>query len=64
MRELGYGNIMAVPRLEKIILNGGGAVGKSPLMPSNPDLTAKAVRQHILNGLDAFDAILRADGVR
>ncbi len=26
--------------------------------------TAKAVRQHILNGLDAFDAILHADGVR
>jgi DNA-binding GntR family transcriptional regulator len=24
--------------------------------------TAKAVRQHILNGLDAFDAILQADG--
>ena len=27
--------------IEKIIINGGGAVGKSPLMPSNPDLTAK-----------------------
>jgi len=27
--------------IEKIILNGGGAVGKSPLMPSNPDLTGK-----------------------
>ena len=26
--------------------------------------TAKAVRQHILNALDAFDAILQADGVR
>jgi len=27
--------------IEKIVLSGGGAVGKSPLMPSNPDLTAK-----------------------
>ena len=26
--------------------------------------TAKAVRQHILNGLDAFDAILQADRAR
>ena len=26
--------------------------------------TAKAVRQHILNGLDAFDAILQAPAVR
>ena len=27
--------------IDKIILSGGGAVGKSPLMPSNPDLAAK-----------------------
>jgi hypothetical protein len=24
-----------------VILKGGGAVGKSPLMPSNPDLESK-----------------------
>ncbi|MBI3784416.1 MAG: c-type cytochrome [Deltaproteobacteria bacterium] len=28
-------------QIEKIILEGGPAVGKSPLMPPNPDLTAK-----------------------
>jgi mono/diheme cytochrome c family protein len=27
--------------IEKIILSGGPAVGKSPLMPANPDLSAK-----------------------
>jgi hypothetical protein len=27
--------------IEKIILNGGPAVGKSPLMPANPDLSSK-----------------------
>lgn len=38
--------------LDKIIQYGGGAVGKSPAMPPNPDLVAKpevvaALRQHI-----------------
>jgi mono/diheme cytochrome c family protein len=27
--------------IEKIVLNGGPSVGKSPLMPANPDLSAK-----------------------
>jgi mono/diheme cytochrome c family protein len=27
--------------IEKIILNGGPSVGKSPLMPANPDLSTK-----------------------
>jgi len=27
--------------IEKIIQGGGSAVGKSPLMPANPDLNAK-----------------------
>ncbi len=38
--------------IEKIILYGGAAVGKSPAMPANPDLMAKkpvvvALRDHI-----------------
>jgi mono/diheme cytochrome c family protein len=36
--------------LEKIIREGGTAVGKSPLMPANPDLTAPvvaAMREHV-----------------
>jgi len=38
--------------IEKIIKYGGAAVGKSPAMPANPDLTAKsavvaALREHI-----------------
>ena len=38
--------------IEKIILYGGAAVGRSPAMPANPDLMAKkpvvaALRQHI-----------------
>lgn len=38
--------------LEKIIKFGGAAVGKSPMMPANPDLTSKpevvaAVRAHV-----------------
>jgi mono/diheme cytochrome c family protein len=40
--------------IEKIIVNGGPAVGKSPLMPPNPDLQAKpavvgALREKIRN---------------
>lgn len=38
--------------LEKIIKYGGAAVGKSPAMPSNPDLSSKpgvvaAIREHV-----------------
>ncbi|MCB9488900.1 MAG: hypothetical protein H6684_09240 [Deltaproteobacteria bacterium] len=38
--------------IEKIIKYGGAAVGKSPMMPANPDLSAKdevakALRVHI-----------------
>lgn len=38
--------------IEKIIKLGGAAVGKSPMMPGNPDLTAKdevvkALRAHV-----------------
>ncbi len=38
--------------IEKIILEGGGAVGKSPIMPANPDLVTKpevvkALRIHV-----------------
>jgi mono/diheme cytochrome c family protein len=38
--------------LEKVILNGGASVGKSPDMPANPDLAGKpevlmALRQHV-----------------
>jgi mono/diheme cytochrome c family protein len=38
--------------LEKVILGGGTAVGKSPDMPANPDLASKpevlmALRQHV-----------------
>jgi hypothetical protein len=37
--------------LERIITYGGGAVGRSPAMPPNPDLADKPVvkglRQHI-----------------
>ncbi len=39
--------------IEKIIEQGGGAVGKSPLMPPNPDLVGKpvvkALREHVRN---------------
>lgn len=39
--------------IEKIIQFGGAAVGKSPAMPPNPDLTdkpvVKALREHIRN---------------
>jgi hypothetical protein len=31
----------ATEHIEKIILSGGPAVGKSPLMPANPDLSTK-----------------------
>ena len=44
-------------QIEKTILYGGAAVGKSPIMPANPDLASKpaiikALREHIrsLNG--------------
>jgi mono/diheme cytochrome c family protein len=38
--------------IEQIIQYGGGAVGRSPMMPANPDLTSKpdvvaALRQHV-----------------
>jgi len=38
--------------IEKIIKYGGGAVGRSPMMPGNPDLSSKdatvaALREHI-----------------
>lgn len=38
--------------IEQIIQYGGAAVGRSPMMPSNPDLTSKpdvvaALRQHV-----------------
>lgn len=40
--------------IEKIIKFGGAAVGKSPAMPANPDLTSKnevvtALREHVRN---------------
>ncbi len=40
------------PHVEQIIQFGGAAVGRSPAMPSNPDLTSKpevvaALREHI-----------------
>ncbi|MBZ0272849.1 cytochrome c [bacterium] len=38
--------------IEKIVMYGGAAVGKSPMMPPNPDLVAKpevvkALREHV-----------------
>jgi mono/diheme cytochrome c family protein len=43
-RDLGdpaWQKSVADEHIEKIILSGGPAVGKSPLMPANPDLSAK-----------------------
>lgn len=37
--------------IEKIILNGGPAVNKSPLMPANPDLSAKPDVIHALRDM-------------
>lgn len=37
--------------IEKIILNGGPSVGKSPLMPANPDLSAKPDVIHALRDM-------------
>jgi mono/diheme cytochrome c family protein len=43
-RDLGdqaWQKSVADEHIEKIILSGGAAVGKSPLMPASPDLSAK-----------------------
>jgi mono/diheme cytochrome c family protein len=37
--------------IDKIILSGGPSVGKSPLMPGNPDLNGKPDVIHALRGI-------------
>lgn len=41
MTDAGWQKSVTDEHIEKIILSGGPAVGKSPLMPANPDLNAK-----------------------
>jgi mono/diheme cytochrome c family protein len=38
-------------QIEQIVVGGGPAVGKSPLMPANPDLTGKGDVVHALRDL-------------
>ncbi len=41
LSDPGWQKSVADEHIEKIILGGGPAVGKSPMMPANSDLTAK-----------------------
>ncbi|HRI51498.1 MAG TPA: cytochrome c [Pseudomonadota bacterium] len=41
-------------RLRRVLIGGGGAVNKSPLMPGNPDLAQKPA------AVDALIAVIRA----
>lgn len=45
--------------IEKIVMYGGAAVGKAPMMPGNPDLTAKP---DVVKALRAHVRSLRAAG--
>jgi mono/diheme cytochrome c family protein len=51
-RDAAWQRSVSDAHIEKIVLQGGAAVGKSPLMPPNPDLAGKpeviaALREHV-----------------
>lgn len=52
LQDDGWQSSVSDEHIERIIQYGGAAVGKSPAMPANPDLTGKpevvsALREHI-----------------
>lgn len=51
LSDPGWQHSVSDEHIEKIVVGGGPAVGKSPLMPANPDLTDKADVVHALRDL-------------